>query len=254
MTEIKQSASSELSRADFERALQAELEKSPNAWSWNWLNLPFTLWALSAVGVSLLSFWFNGYSSCTTDQRADNLTFSKLFLEMYQRRDRISLFANMDNSLDALNSAITAIDPDTTYVFAEYKGKKLAELTVNLNSIVYKWGVLSKEVTTTQASAGTGTSDVPSVVPSSPPDFDLGADYWTQVYQQFATTSGNVSSALLIDAQAASKNPLPSKLNEVIARIQSVAKTLTNRPELAIFLSQQNMIKPWCVLRGFWRD
>jgi hypothetical protein len=249
MTEINESPDQRASNADFEQSLQADIKKLNAAkLDWSWINLPFTLWALSAIGIGFLSFWFQAYSSCAVDEKVDNLAFSKLFLEIYQRRDRISLLSSMDTSIDGLNSAITALDPDSTYIFSDYKGKKLLELTVALNSIAYKWKLLS------QAISNTGTTTPQSAAPSTIPDFNLTTDYWTEVYQRFATTSGNLSSTLLIDAQAASKNPVPSKLNDIITQIRSVATTLKNDPEFATFLRQQDVVRASCTVPAQWQD
>jgi hypothetical protein len=86
----------------------------------------------------------------------------------------------------------------------------------------------------------------------SPPDFNLGVDYWTQIYQEFANTSGNVSPNLLIDALAAIKEP--AKVDSAMDQIRSVARTVKNRPELAAFLSQPDVIQRNCFPRGLWQN
>jgi hypothetical protein len=228
---------------NFETELEAQIANdSAPKFSWAWLNLPITLWILSAFGVSLLSFEFNGYSTCASEKRADNLQFSKLFTEIYHRRDRIALLENAAKSAEGLAAAVVALDPETTYIFKDFKGKKLVELTLELNSIVYKWNILSTAVT------GTDVSAKQPVISPKPANFDLSTDYWTQIFQEFASNSGNISAALLFDAQAAVKNN--TELDSVMDRIKSATGAVKNTPDIATFLNQQDIIQVKCFPRS----
>lgn len=228
----------------FESELEAQIEKdSASKINWAWLNLPITLWILSAVGISLLGFEFNGYSRCVSEKRTDNLQLSRLFAEMYYRRDRLSLLDNAPKSTDGLTMAVSALDPDTTYIFKNFKGRKMVELILEMNSIVYKWEVLSAKVARSDVSVKpTGTA------PTKPSSFDLNSDYWTLAFQEFASSSGNVPAALLFDAQAAAKNN--AAVDSVMDRVQFVAKTVKNSPDIAEFLSQQDLIQVRCFPRS----
>lgn len=214
----------------FESELEAQIEKdSASKINWAWLNPPITLWILSAVGISLLGFEFNGYSRCVSEKRADNLQLSKLFAEMYYRRDRLSLLDSAPKSTDGLTK--------------NFKGRKMVELTLEINSIVYKWEVLSAKVARSDVSVKpTGTA------PTKPSSFDLNSDYWTLAFQEFASSSGNVPAALLFDAQAAAKNN--AAVDSVMDRVQFVAKTVKNSPDVAEFLSQQDLIQVRCFPRS----
>jgi hypothetical protein len=234
-------------KGDFEHSLELEIEKlNTNKLTFGWINAPFTSWALSTVGIGFISFWYTGYSSCLSEEKQDNLAFSKIFTEIYQRRDKLNLLVNFGDSDTSLNDAITFLDPDLTYIFSDYKGKKLLELTVNMNAITYRLDLLSPAV----LESHTNNTQTPS---SDASDFDVSNDYWTETYQRFADSSGKLSSTLLIDPRSVDKNPSPTKINQIMTQVRSIAKELKNAPEFATFLRQQNMIKSSCVTRALRR-
>lgn len=229
--------------SDFEKDLQSEIEVSAKKPNWDWLNLPITLWLFSAVGISLLGFAYQGYSSCTTERRADNLKFNRLFIELFQRRNRIGLLDSVNNSVADLKRVIETLDPDTTYIIKDFKGEKPIELALELNFIVDRWGLIPPPPPTSATDKAS-----PAVKPAA---FDLATDYWADKFRRFTADGGNISADLLFDAQAAKQDE--SRFTGVMDQIRSAASHAKNDSDITDFLDQTNLIHVNCFPRSLWR-
>jgi hypothetical protein len=229
------------------------------------LNAPFTLWVFSALALGFLSYCFNNYSTCVNLQRTDNRQISKLFFEIHFRRDKISFLSNMGDSFESLQAATRRLDPEETYVFADFKEKKLVEIAFDLHTVISRWNLVSgttaKMPPTTGSSGGEEkqNSAFQSDFVEAPP-FDLSSEYWSAVYFRFVNSAmGHSPHDVLQDAQVLMKAQLEKEEKEkraldIVGRLRLAANNLRNEPVFAAFLGpdESGEVISKCLERTFW--
>lgn len=97
---------------------------------WSFLNSAFGIWALSSIVIGIITWTFTQYEDCTSKFVFYEDRFAKLLTEYQFREGRYK--AAMANANFDYKKAETFRGPDTEYIFSEFKGKTLADISSDL--------------------------------------------------------------------------------------------------------------------------
>jgi hypothetical protein len=98
---------------------------------WTIANAPITLWLLSTVAVGVISATVTEQSTCNRDFERDALEFKKLSDEIPGRNRLLYKRLPDASSEDEYNQIIEKfIDGELFYVYSDYKGKTIKELSL----------------------------------------------------------------------------------------------------------------------------
>lgn len=173
-----------------EQRLRAKLtEPPPRTTAWKIANAPFTLWLLSSVAIAVITATITQEQACSKDFERDSLDFRKLSDEIPGRnRLLFKRLASTQNEAEYNNSIEQFEAGETFYVYSEYKGKSIIELSLmrsNLekklhpvwtgkNLLVCRVELQDTEPLRMKSSECTATSDTPSVQVESEPRYGAG--------------------------------------------------------------------------------
>lgn len=110
---------------------------------WTFINQPIIANSAAVVLVALIGFFFTNFFQCKAQARADSIRIDTVFSEIMHRHSRLLDAIQADLVQEERFEQIkTALDPDTTFLYSEFKGKDEWEVRQEIIRIIQRSNVL----------------------------------------------------------------------------------------------------------------